>query len=83
MVPTPPPSSPAPDLDRVWGVGERQEGEGKGKWQSGGGKGGENGRERERLVGSEKDRIHVLSHAVVQIEQGKSILWFKEIKSVG
>lgn len=31
-------------------------------------------RESERLVGSEKDRIHVLSHAVVQIEQGKSIL---------
>lgn len=76
MVPTPPPSSLAPDLDRISGVGERQEGEGKGKWQSGGGKGGENGREREseRLVGSEKDRIHVLSHAVVQIEQGKSIL---------
>lgn len=46
MVPTPPPSSLAPDLDRISGVGERQEGEGKGKWQSGGGKGGANGRER-------------------------------------
>lgn len=54
MVPTPPPSSLAPDLDRVWGVGERQEGEGKGKWQSGGGKGGENGGgERERAAGRE------------------------------
>lgn len=34
-------------------------------------------RGRERLVGSEKDRIHVfpvLPHAVVLIEQGKSIL---------
>lgn len=37
----------------------------------------ENERERERLVGSEKDRIHVfpvLPHAVVLIEQGKSKL---------
>lgn len=81
MVPTPAPSSLAPDLDRVWGLGEAVRGEwggeGKGEGQSGW-KGGAN--ERERLVGSERYRIAVFSElprAVVLIEQGKSILAFK------
>ncbi len=58
--------------------GKGEDGEGKGDGQSEGGK-WERMRERERLVGSERDRIPVFSvllHAVVLIEQGKSVLGF-------
>lgn len=72
MVPTPPPSSPAPGLDRVWGCGEGWGGEGQRAIRG--------WREGERLVGSERHRIPVvpvLPRAVVLIKQGKTLVGFK------
>lgn len=74
MVPTPPPSSLAPDPDRVWGEGREGGLRGEGQRAIRGWRG------RERLVGSERHRLpvfFVLLQAVVLIEQGKRTVRFK------